>query len=182
MLIFIDASGPSQGIPPHLSTYVVAIANAGSAVGRLLSGTLADRVGTSLSHRASFYTDCCTPGPINVMTPAALLAGSLTIVWPHANSAGTLIPLAIIYGASSGAFACLIAAPVIPLGDAADVGRRIGMALTVFSLGALAGPPISGAVLHVTGSYSAVGIYAGMFDSSFPFLQTLLGFRITLRG
>jgi MFS transporter, MCT family, solute carrier family 16 (monocarboxylic acid transporters), member 10 len=97
------------------------------------------------------------------MTPAAFLAGILTFLWPHMNGAGKLIPLALIYGASSGAVAGLIAAPLIPLGDAADVGRRIGMSITVVSLGALAGPPISGAVANATGSYSAVGIYAGKF-------------------
>ena len=48
MLTFIDASAPSQGVPPRLSTYLVAIANAGSAIGRLSSGILADRVGASL--------------------------------------------------------------------------------------------------------------------------------------
>jgi hypothetical protein len=95
------------------------------------------------------------------MVPAATLAGLLTFLWPHLNGAGALIPLAIIYGASSGAFVGLIGAPLISLGDAADVGRRIGMAITVFSFGALAGPPISGAVAHATGSYSTVGIYAG---------------------
>jgi len=47
VLIFIDASAPTQGVPPHLSSYLVAIANAGSAIGRLSSGILADRVGTS---------------------------------------------------------------------------------------------------------------------------------------
>ena len=103
------------------------------------------------------------PGPLNVMTPAAILAGSLTFLWPHTNGASKLIPLALIYGASSGAVAGLISAPLIPLGDAADVGRRIGMSITVVSLGALAGPPISGAVANATGSYSAVGVYAGTF-------------------
>jgi MCP family monocarboxylic acid transporter-like MFS transporter 10 len=99
------------------------------------------------------------------MTPAAFLAGLLTFLWPHVNGASRLIPLAIIYGASSGTFGGLIGAPLIPLGDPADVGRRLGMALTVFSLGALAGPPISGAVANDTGSYSAVGIYAGICSS-----------------
>jgi len=97
------------------------------------------------------------------MTPAVFFAGVLTFLWPHMQGAGTLIPLAIVYGATSGAFAGLIAVPLIPMGDASDVGRRIGMYLTVLSLGALAGPPISGAVTHATGGYTAVGIYAGEF-------------------
>ena len=45
MLVFIDASAPSQGVSYHLSSYLVAIANAGSGFGRLFSGFIADRIG-----------------------------------------------------------------------------------------------------------------------------------------
>jgi len=169
VLTFIDASAPSQGLPPHLSTYLVAIANAGSAIGRLSSGILADRIGaSSTSHTVHTSDHPITPGPLNVMTPAVFFAGVLTFLWPHAQGAGTLIPLAIFYGATSGAFAGLIGAPLIPMGDSSDVGRRIGMFLTVLSLGALAGPPISGAIAHATDGYTAVGAYAGRFRPLLP--------------
>jgi MCP family monocarboxylic acid transporter-like MFS transporter 10 len=55
VLTFIDASGPSQDIPLHLSSYLVAIANAGSAIGRLSSGILADRVGASSPPLSSYF-------------------------------------------------------------------------------------------------------------------------------
>jgi hypothetical protein len=96
------------------------------------------------------------------MAPSALLTGVLTFLWPHARSTGTLIPLALVYGASSGAFVGPIIAPLVPLGDSADVGRRVGMFLTILSLGILAGPPISGAVARATNGYTAVGLFAGM--------------------
>jgi MFS family permease len=44
---FIDTSAPSQGVPDNLSTYLVSISNAGSAIGRITGGILADRIGTS---------------------------------------------------------------------------------------------------------------------------------------
>lgn len=47
------------------------------------------------------------------------------------------------------------------MGTAHDVGRRVGMAMTIFAMGALAGPPISGAINAGTGGYKAVGYYAG---------------------
>lgn len=56
---------------------------------------------------------------------------------------------------------------MIALGGVEDVGRRVGMGMTILALGALAGPPISGAVEHVTGGYKAVGIYAGMHSYLF---------------
>ncbi|KAH9966149.1 MFS general substrate transporter [Russula compacta] len=142
--IFIDASAPSQGVPDHLSAYLLSVANAGSAIGRLSSGILADRIGA-----------------LNVMTPATLLAGILTFVWPYLRGTTALVPLALFYGVSSGAFVGLIAVPMIALGDSTDVGRRTGMYLTILSLGALAGPPISGAINRATGGYTTVGIYAG---------------------
>ncbi|KAI9443423.1 hypothetical protein H4582DRAFT_1193261 [Lactarius indigo] len=48
-------------------------------------------------------------------------------------------------------------------GGCADVGRRTGMYLTIVPLGALAGPPISGAINYSTGGHIAIGIFA---DSS----------------
>lgn len=50
---------------------------------------------------------------------------------------------------------------MIAMGDTSDVGRRSGMYMTLLSFGALAGPPISGAINTATGGYKAVGIYAG---------------------
>jgi hypothetical protein len=49
VLTFIDASAPSQGVPESFSSYLVSIANAGNAVGRLAGGILADKFGTSHS-------------------------------------------------------------------------------------------------------------------------------------
>ncbi|KAN0140868.1 Major facilitator superfamily domain containing protein [Lactarius tabidus] len=144
VLTFIGASAPSQGAPDSFSFYLVSIANAGNAVGRLSSGILADRF-----------------GPINVMIPTSFVAGVLTLIWPYTRGTAALVTLAITYGASSGAMAALLPAPMMALGESADVGRRTGMYLTVASLGALAGPPISGAINHYTGGYTAVAIFAG---------------------
>lgn len=144
VLTFIDASGPTQGVSRHLSPYLVAIANAGSGVGRLSSGFVADGI-----------------GPLNVMTPSVFVAGILTFFWPHVHGTGALIALALLYGASVGGFSALIGSPMIALGDSTDVGRRTGMYFTILSIGSLIGPPISGAINHATGGYSIVGIYAG---------------------
>ncbi len=47
------------------------------------------------------------------------------------------------------------------LGGIGDVGRRIGMFMSITAIGALAGPPISGAIISGTGGFKAVGFYAG---------------------
>ena len=108
------------------------------------------------------------------MTPATFLAGILTFLWPYLRGTAALVPLAFLYGVSSGAFVGLIAVPMMALGDSTDVGRRAGMYFTILSLGALAGPPISGAINRATGGYTAVGIYAGQFSFLFPFSRVCL--------
>lgn len=47
------------------------------------------------------------------------------------------------------------------MGGVGDVGRRTGMCMTILAFGALAGPPISGAINTATGGFKAVGYYAG---------------------
>ena len=51
--------------------------------------------------------------------------------------------------------------PAYALGDVEDAGRRVGMMMTIASLGALAGPPVSGALNRATGGYAVTGWYAG---------------------
>lgn len=51
--------------------------------------------------------------------------------------------------------------PLYDLGDIEDVGRRAGMAMTFAAFGAVAGPPISGAISKTSGGFSTVGYYAG---------------------
>lgn len=47
------------------------------------------------------------------------------------------------------------------MGDTSDVGRRTGMLMTVMTVGAVVGPPISGAIYSRTGGFDYVGVYAG---------------------
>ncbi|ESK88196.1 hypothetical protein Moror_5533 [Moniliophthora roreri MCA 2997] len=47
------------------------------------------------------------------------------------------------------------------MGEIQDIGRRAGMFLSIGAIGALIGPPISGAINHATGGYEKVAHYAG---------------------
>lgn len=55
----------------------------------------------------------------------------------------------------------MLAAPLIEMGERHDVGVRLGMFFTILAMGALSGPPISGAINTATGGFKAVGYYAG---------------------
>ncbi|KAL1948801.1 hypothetical protein VTO73DRAFT_10607 [Trametes versicolor] len=143
-LTYISLSGILAGVDRDLSFYLLSIANACSLIGRLGGGLAADRF-----------------GPINALMPPTFMAGIMTYAWPFATTRGSLIAVAILYGASSGVFVSVMGAPVVQMGKVTEVGMRVGMTFTIMSLGALAGPPISGAILDRTGSFENVGYYAG---------------------
>ena len=145
VLTYIDLSAISVGISPEFSFYLLAIANAGSGFGRISSGILADRVGA-----------------LTVVAPLTLLCAIMTYIWPFATTKASLIAIGIIYGFCSGAYVSLLPVPLVMMGDMHDAGRRTGMALTCIALGAIAGPPISGAIADATGGFKAVGYYAGI--------------------
>ncbi|KAI0035057.1 MFS general substrate transporter [Vararia minispora EC-137] len=144
VLSFINASAPTQGVSSNLVPYMVALGNTGSAVGRLITGMLGDKYGI-----------------MNIMIPFTFMASLFTYIWPFAYGNGPVVTITILYGVSSGAFVGLIAGPTMSMGPVEDVGRRTGMYFTITAFGALAGPPISGAIASATGSYKPVGIYAG---------------------
>ena len=116
------------------------------------------------------------------MIPFTAWTGILTYAWPFAKSKSSLIALTVLYGYitfiqlmyypiadqdalrfGSGVYVSLLSNPIMDMGETGDVGRRTGMFMSILALGALAGPPISGAINTNTGSFKPVGYYAGKF-------------------
>ncbi|KAI6124765.1 major facilitator superfamily domain-containing protein [Pisolithus croceorrhizus] len=144
MLTYLPVSATAVGMSNYFSFYLVAIANAASGFGRLSAGFLADHI-----------------GPLNAMIPFTSLAGVLTFAWPYVSSRGALIGVSVVYGIASGAYVSLLVAPAIAMGGVGDVGRRVGMFLTIAALGTLVGTPISGAINTRTSGFKDPGFYAG---------------------
>ncbi|KAG6819684.1 hypothetical protein H0H93_009640 [Arthromyces matolae] len=65
--------------------------------------------------------------------------------------------------------------PVMELGAPHDLGRRVGMLMSIYAFGALAGPPISGAINTATGGFKAVGYYAVEPKEGLPPARKWLG-------
>jgi MCP family monocarboxylic acid transporter-like MFS transporter 10 len=144
VLTYIDLSATTAGISPDFSFYLVSISNAGSGLGRLAAGVLADKFGA-----------------LTVTAPLTLLCAIMTYIWPYATTKGSLIAIGIIYGFCSGAYVSLVLVPLVMMGDVRSAGRRTGTGFSVIAFGALAGPPISGAIYQATGGFKDVGYYAG---------------------
>lgn len=106
-------------------------------------------------------------------------AGIMTFAWPFARNEPQLIAIATIYGYawslfvtncqltqfrfSSGGFVALFAVAAVAMGDMEDAGRRVGMFMSLAAFGAVAGPPISGAIGTASGGFVDTGFYAGGF-------------------
>ncbi|KAH8106902.1 major facilitator superfamily domain-containing protein [Cristinia sonorae] len=144
LITYIDISAVSVGVPSHFAFYLVSCVNAGSAVGRVIGGIIADKIGA-----------------VNVIAPMSLIAVATTLGWPFARTEGEFVAVAIIFGLSWGNFSSLIFAPVVELSNVGDVGTRLGMFMTVLACGSVLGPPISGAINEKTGTYVPVAIFAG---------------------
>ncbi|KAJ3566848.1 hypothetical protein NP233_g6742 [Leucocoprinus birnbaumii] len=144
VLTFIDVSAIAAGISPEFSFYLVSLANAGSGVGRIVTGLMADRYGA-----------------INFMVPMTIGVAIMTFAWPYAQTKGSLTVVAILYGFASSACVTAFTMPLYSMGVIEDVGRRIGTVMVFAALGSIAGPPISGAINASTGGIKAVSYYAG---------------------
>ncbi|KAG6828900.1 hypothetical protein H0H92_006351, partial [Tricholoma furcatifolium] len=143
VLTFIDISADAVGVSSDFSFYLVSIANAASGVGRLATGAIVDKT-----------------GPVNIGIPFTVVAALVTYLWPLATTKGSLIAIAVLYGLSSAPYVSTFAMPAYAFGNIEDVGRRSGMIMTFAAFGALAGPPISGAINQSSGGFSKVGYYA----------------------
>lgn len=145
VMTFISTSAAqTESIPPGLAFYFVTFVNASSLLGRWSAGVLADII-----------------GPLNVMAPATVIVGVATYAWPFARSTASLVIISIFYGFAIGSFVSLLPKPAMNFGAEGDVGRRVGMFLTIAAFAVLAGPPISGAIERRTGRFEDMAFYAG---------------------
>ncbi|KAG1787917.1 MFS general substrate transporter [Suillus plorans] len=142
-LIYLSVSATAIGVSTDFSFYILAIANAASAL-RVSFGLMSDRVGA-----------------INTMAILTTVTGIATIAWPFAKNESQLIAIAVIYGFSLGAYVSLYSAPLVAMGHMEDAGRRVGMFVSLLAFGGIAGPPISGAISTTTGGFAAAGYYSG---------------------
>jgi predicted MFS family arabinose efflux permease len=143
---YIPSYAQSVGVGISLSNYLIAILNAGSLVGRLLGGALANRLGR-----------------FNTVVGASLICGILTFCWLAISSSGGMIAFSLLYGLFSGVVIGLFAATIAMTAPQPNViGSYIGMALGVGSLASLTGTPITGAMISRYGSFSEAMIFGGV--------------------
>ncbi|SPO20151.1 related to Monocarboxylate transporter 1 [Ustilago trichophora] len=132
---------------PSMATHMVAIMNAASMVGRLVSGPLADRYGR-------FNVLCC-------FGFASFL--SLVLFWPIPGLTLTqagVITLSVTYGVASGGSIATVASCVAQISKK-NAGAKLGLMWTLAAPGTLVGPVISTALVSkMDGKYTALAMWA----------------------
>ncbi|PYH41078.1 putative MFS transporter [Aspergillus saccharolyticus JOP 1030-1] len=128
----------SLHLSTDLSNALISIMNAGSFAGRLLTGLLANQIGR-----------------FNGLVVSSAISGVLILSWLAVDSPGVMIVFSVLFGFFSGAVIGLFTATLPNV-----IGSYLGMALGVFSLACLTGPPITGAMITRYGSYEAAMVFA----------------------
>ncbi|KAL6859701.1 major facilitator superfamily domain-containing protein [Trichoderma novae-zelandiae] len=137
---YIPLFAIEHGIGATMANNLLAIGYAGSVVGRVGSGWIADRFGR-----------------FNVLITMGVLTAAITFSWGIMTSPAGMVASALLFGLFSGG--------LIPLGSAcvaqtapgmARIGLRIGLMMAFASFGALAGGPASGAIKDATAAWFAV--------------------------
>lgn len=119
------------GTSPHLGFYLLAIINAGSSLGRVLSNFAADYLGT-----------------LNMQVIFVSIAAVLSLCLLAIHQTGGLIAFCVLYGFFTGIFVSLPGPIVTSLSpNLAFLGGRMSMAFISAGIGLLVGPPVAGAIL-----------------------------------
>ncbi|KAJ1854797.1 hypothetical protein GGH12_002595 [Coemansia sp. RSA 1822] len=165
---------PYYYMPPYVesvlkqegwSANISSILNAGSIVGRVVIGLLADYL-----------------GPLNsLLLSSALSTIAVLVLWLPFKSLGTLIASAVIFGFCSGSLVSLIPVITANLFGIKRLSSTIGLLFISYTIGSFVCSPVAGFLLDKYGhgtDYTWTIVYAGLFFAIAS--CTLLVLRITI--
>ncbi|KAJ5989590.1 MFS monocarboxylate transporter [Penicillium waksmanii] len=143
---YIPGYAQSISIDIDMSNYLIAILNAGSLLGRLLGGAVANHL-----------------GQFNTLAGASVICGILNFCWLSINSLGGMIAFSVLLGFFSGTIIGLFPATIAMTAmNPNEIGSYLGMGLGALSISGLTGTPITGALINSYGSYDPAIIFAGV--------------------
>lgn len=130
-----------------MTSYAVVILQAGSFLGRIVVGPLADRFGVW-----------------KVFGSASLLSGvSVLAFWTGRVGPGGAIAGLVIYGLASGGWMTMVTAATSAISPVTQIGMRIGMLWTFSALPNMVGPVICGALIGAAGGrFTWAGVMTGI--------------------
>ncbi|GAA6017653.1 hypothetical protein JCM10207_001237 [Rhodosporidiobolus poonsookiae] len=135
-----------SGAHSVLAQYSLSILNALAVFSRILSGLLADRLGT-----------------FTLALPLAAAVAALTFALIACTATGPLLAFLVLFGIAQGGWISVSATCFMTLAESRDeIGLRSGLGFFFVALATLIGSPIAGALLGATGgSYVAALCFGG---------------------
>ncbi|KAK4223676.1 major facilitator superfamily domain-containing protein [Podospora fimiseda] len=147
-LTFIVSYAAAHGQDATESYLLLSYLNAGSVIGRVLPGILADKLGRF---------------NVIIVTIAICLVTVVGIWLPAGHSNSALIAYAVLFGFGSGSNIGLVPVCLGQLCDHRKFGRLFSTAMMVASFGTLSSVPIGGALLGLnTNPWTAVILFSGL--------------------
>jgi MFS family permease len=137
----------SRGAAPVAAAGLLSVVGGGSILGRLGMGVVAERLGSLATFKAA----------------VAAMAFS-TVVWLLFPQYGGLVAVALIMGTAYGGWVALSPSVAAELFGTAGLGGTVGILYTSAGIGALLGPPLSGLLIDVTGTYTWAIVAALVFE------------------
>ncbi|CRG88684.1 Riboflavin transporter MCH5 [Talaromyces islandicus] len=141
---FITSYAVQHGFNSNLAFYTVSMVNGASLFGRILPGMVADRY-----------------GKFNLCIIMVVLSGIIALCWTKVTSVAGLVIFSLAYGFCSGGILSLQPACAAQVATPKTIGTAVGLILAAASLPALAGTPVSGALIDKYG-YLSLSIYSGV--------------------
>ncbi|KAI0926615.1 hypothetical protein AcV7_005507 [Taiwanofungus camphoratus] len=130
-LFYLQLFAADHGVNARITTYALAILNAGGVVGRLLPPFLADEIGI-----------------YNMLLPSIFMSAALIFSIFGATTSAGVVLVALLFGFSCGAYTSLIPSLLVTLSSTlSELGVRMGFAYSVVAVATLTGNPIAGALL-----------------------------------
>ncbi|KAK7423244.1 hypothetical protein QQZ08_009140 [Neonectria magnoliae] len=167
---FIPLYSRSIGLESRTGAFLVAGFNFSSAIGRISSGLLSDRIGAVNS----------------LFSALTLNALSILVMWPLSTSIGSLIAFVVISGISSGAFFSAMPTTVGNIFGSARVSGAMEFIVTGWVGGFTMGAPIAGYMLGAFGgrqagskSYRPAIFWAGAMALTAAILIDVMRFRLS---
>ncbi|CAO3671077.1 unnamed protein product [Rhizopus stolonifer] len=154
-LYYLPTYARSFGVDSTQSSNLVGVACAMNAIGRLILGYFADRIGR-----------------LNMFTLASIFSGLICmILWPFAKTYETMMAFAVLFGFTCGIYYTLAAPITASVVGAENVSAGLSILFIVSSAAAL-GPPMSSAIQMATPDHGFIGIQ--MFAGSVYLLGSLI--------
>ncbi|XP_035670345.1 monocarboxylate transporter 12-like [Branchiostoma floridae] len=164
--IYLVPRAKFLGVEEYPAAFLMSILGIVGMVGRLLVGMLPE---WKKFRRIDQYAT------------AASLMGGMMMVMPLATSYGSMVAWSVVFGLMSGAYVPLTVTTAADLVDTNKLPSAMGLRMFVQGIATLVGPPVSGALRDVTGSYDGTFLLGGACVLVGGLIPFLLHMRVCTR-